>query len=412
MKYRKLFEASNDGIIFLKDDIIFDCNPKACEQFVIGKQEIIGRSVTDFSPEIQYEGEDSIEAAQRVIGLTISGQPQEFDWIHKRSNGETFDCVVSLSKIELDDGVYVQGVIRDVTIQKKNERELQELQHNLQLLVEKRTAELAKTTNKWKAVSEELTRKNEVVALKNCELNTALEKLKDVQTQLFQADKMASLGVLTAGVSHEINNPLQYLSGIYSGFQNYFGKYGSSEEETTNYLLRSTETAIERISIIVKGLNQFSRNNDSLGEDCHLENIVDNCLALLHNQYKDSIAVTKNYTTEEVVVKGNVGKLHQVFTNLLSNAIQAIPDTGKITINLARVENEAHVEIVDSGCGISKENLNKITEPFFTTKSPGKGTGLGLSISYSILQNHKGSLGFESELNKGTKSKVIIPLKL
>ena len=415
IKYRKLFEASNDGIIFLKDDIIFDCNPKACEQFLISKQEFIGKSIADFSPKTQYNGDSSIWAAQKVIGLTISGKPQEFDWVHQRSNRETFDCVVYLSKIELHDGVYVQGVVRDVTEKKKSERSLLELQNNLQLLVKQRTEDLEKTTHKWKAVSEELTVKNEVVALQNVELNTALEKLKDVQTQLFQADRMASLGVLTAGVSHEINNPLQYLSGVYSGFQNYFDKYGSSEEDTTSYLLTSTETAIERISTIVKGLNQFSRNNESLEEDCHLKNIVDNCLALLYNQYKDSIRVTKCYTEEDVVIKGNIGELHQVFANLLSNAIHAIhaiAETGTIKIKLARVQDDVHVEIVDSGCGICEKNLNRITEPFFTTKIPGKGTGLGLSISYSILKNHRGSLDFESKLNKGTKSKIILPLKL
>ena len=411
IKYRKLFEASNDGIIFLKNDIIYDCNPKACEQFLISKQEFIGKSVVDFSPKTQYNGESSVEAAQKVIGLTISGQSQEFDWIHQRSNKEKFDCVVSLSKVELNDGVFVQGVVRDVTDQKRNERELQEFQNNLQRLVEKRTEELEKTTHKWKAVSEELILKNEVVAIQNVELIAALEQLKDAQAKLFQADKMASLGVLTAGVSHEINNPLQYLSGIYSGFQNYFGKYGSYEEATTTYLLRSTETAIERISMIVKGLNQFSRNNESLNEDCHLKNIIENCLALLHNQYKDRVVVTKNYSTEDVIVKGNVGKLHQVFTNLISNAIQATEDKGTLQINLASMGSEAHIEIVDSGCGISEENLTKITEPFFTTKSPGKGTGLGLSISYSILKNHKGSLDFESELNFGTKAKIVLPIK-
>jgi signal transduction histidine kinase len=130
---------------------------------------------------------------------------------------------------------------------------------------------------------------------------------------------------------------------------------------------------------------------------------------MLNNQLKDRIEVQKKFTNEAFKVYGNVGKLHQVFINILSNSIQAIDKNGSISISTYKQKKTIVIEIVDSGSGISKENLSKITDPFFTTKDPGKGTGLGLSIAYSIIQDHKGTIEFQSEINSGTTVIISLP---
>jgi signal transduction histidine kinase len=131
---------------------------------------------------------------------------------------------------------------------------------------------------------------------------------------------------------------------------------------------------------------------------------------MLNNQIKDKVEVRKSFSNEKINVLGNAGKIHQVFINILLNSIQAIATKGTILIKTYKQEKNIIIEISDTGCGISKENLLKVTDPFFTTKDPGKGTGLGLSISYNIIQDHKGKLEFESEIDKGTIVKISLPI--
>lgn len=273
----------------------------------------------------------------------------------------------------------------------------------MELLVKKRTKDLESANKELNSLYKELTVQKE-------EVEATLQALKEAQDRLVQTEKMASLGILTAGVSHEINNPLQYLSGVYYGLKNYFKKYGSQDEATTHLLLSSTQTAINRISTIVKGLNRLSHDNISFDEACNIHEIIENSMEIATNKPSHHIIFEKHFCPENIKVKGNSSSLHQVFTNVLLNSIQAIEKEGKVTITTNKDENNAVIEILDTGIGISSENLSKIAEPFFTTKDPGKGTGLGLSIAYAIVQDHNGQIEFESELNKGTKTIITLPL--
>lgn len=307
--------------------------------------------------------------------------------------------------------VFMLGVI----LEERNQRAQNEIyQNELEVALEKQKEawdELETLNEELRATNEELYEKNEIIEEKNNELQTTINHLKETQSQLLHAEKMASLGTLTAGVSHEINNPLQYLSGTYYGLVNYFEKHGSKDEKTTSYLLASTQSGINRISAIVKGLNQFSRNNSTFNEDCDIHSILDNCVTILHNQIKNVAEIKRNYEVDNIIVQGNVGKLHQVFTNIITNATQAIINKGVISISTFKSGTKCVVIISDNGCGISKTNISKITEPFFTTKDPGKGTGLGLSITYSIIKDHKGNIQFESKENQGTRVIITLPLK-
>jgi len=350
------------------------------------------------------ETADMLENADRQI---LSGEKENIELIFSTPINGKITWLKDLKfKINISGNKYgVGGAVFDITEIKNYEAELEKHKQNLEILVKKRTKDLESANKKLESLNKELKMQKE-------EVEATLHALKEAQARMVQSEKMVSLGILTAGVSHEINNPLQYLSGIYYGFTKYFKKYGSSDEQTTNLLLSSTLTAINRISSIVKGLNNLSHDNSDFDEDCDIHLILDNCKAILYSQNNADITFEKHYCSDKMIVKGNTGKLHQVFINVIWNAIQAIEIKGSITITTNKNENNAVIEIIDTGVGISKENLPKITEPFFTTKDPGKGTGLGLSIVYTILQDHRGHIKFESELNKGTKIIITLPLKI
>ena len=255
-----------------------------------------------------------------------------------------------------------------------------------------------------------LSLKNKIINEQKNEIEINLTKLKETQNKLVQSEKMASLGILTAGVAHEINNPLNFISGAYLGFEKFFSNKAPEYKNEVSVLLRGLQTGIKRASEVVQGLNHFSRDSKNYNEDCSLHTIIDNCLLILKNKSKERIEIEKHYWQNDIVIKGNEGKLHQVFINILTNSIHSIEKSGVISIETQKNKNIVSVVIKDSGYGIAKENLSKIIEPFFTTKAPGEGMGLGLSITYNIIKEHNGDIEFESEINNGTTVKLTFKL--
>jgi PAS domain S-box-containing protein len=241
------------------------------------------------------------------------------------------------------------------------------------------------------------------------ERQQALDQLKAVQAQLIQSEKMASLGILTAGVAHELNNPLNYIVGGYTAIHNHLNEDEVIDKSEIEEYLDWIKAGADRATKIVKSLNLFSRSNEDDTEICDLHLIIDDCLLMLQNKYKDRITITKEFTGRPAKVRGNNGKLHQAVLNLLANAIDAISEEGQITIETKFIKDELTITIGDNGCGIPPENLNKVMDPFYTTKPPGVGTGLGLSITHSIIQEHDGSLTITSELDEGTQVAISLP---
>jgi len=293
---------------------------------------------------------------------------------------------------------------------RKTEKELAQHKDNLLELVEEKTKDLNEAVKKLSLINEELQQKNDLINKQNIELKETLQQLKDTQIQLFHAEKMASLGIMTAGIAHEINNPLNYILGGVTGLEHYLDDE-KKDQQKIDFFIESIKTGVDRVSTIVSGLNQLSRINDNYDEKCTIHEILDNCLSIINHQLKGRIEVIKKYSEEELITLGNVGQLHQVFTNILVNAVQAIEDEGKISINTIHKNKNIIIEITDTGCGIAPENLSKITDPFFTTKDPGKGTGLGLSIAYNLMQAHHGKIRFQSEPEKGTTVTLELPIK-
>jgi len=292
---------------------------------------------------------------------------------------------------------------------RKTEQELEHHKNNLQQLVDSKTEALDAAIEHLEASNEILSQKNEIINTQNLELKEALDHLKETQSQLFQAEIMASLGVLTAGVAHEINNPLNYILGGVTGLESYF-KGDIEKNEQLKLFIESIKTGVYRASLIVTSLNQLSRSKGSYSEACHLHKIIDDCLILVNSQLGDRINVIRDFTGIDLIVPGNSGQLHQAIVNILINAIQGIENKGSIVISTEMEEDQACLKITDTGHGISQENLPRITDFFFTTKEPGKGAGLGLSVTYNIIKAHKGTLSFESELHKGTTVKICLPI--
>lgn len=241
------------------------------------------------------------------------------------------------------------------------------------------------------------------------ERERALNQLKNAQSQLIQSEKMASLGILTAGVAHELNNPLNYIMGGYYAIQQELEDHAAIELQDLREYLSWVKEGAERATTIVKGLNIFSRNTEEEIEEFDVHQVIEDCLLMLRNKYKDRILIRKKYASDQARIKGNSGKLHQAMLNILSNAIDAIEKEGEVVIETKSNPKEWIVVVSDNGRGIEDSKIEKVMDPFFTTKPPGKGTGLGLSITNSIIQEHNGRLDITSKQNKGTSVKMSFP---
>jgi signal transduction histidine kinase len=283
---------------------------------------------------------------------------------------------------------------------------------------------------------------NKELKTKNDAVESGIKKLKDTQSKLVESEKMASLGQLTAGVAHEINNPVNFISSNIKPLKlsiseimeilNEYRKLNDTESKESNiqkakeleekydieYLIKELNTILagindgaERTKEIVLGLRNFSRLDKHQLKEIKLPEVIDSNLVLLRNQYKDRIEIQKSYDENIPCIQCYPGQLSQVIMNILNNAIQAIDGKGTISVKTRLSGKEAQILISDTGKGIPNDKLDNIFDPFYTTKEVGKGTGLGLSISYGIIQEHNGKIDVNSELEKGTTFTITLPLR-
>jgi signal transduction histidine kinase len=283
---------------------------------------------------------------------------------------------------------------------------------------------------------------NKELKSKNDAVESGIKKLKETQSKLVESEKMASLGQLTAGVAHEINNPVNFISSNLRPLKlsieeimeilNEYRKLNDSESEGSSlekakqledkydieYLIKELKTILDGISDgadrtkeIVLGLRNFSRLDKHELKEVILSEMIDSSLVLLRNHYKDRIEIIKSYDPDISYVECYPGQLSQVLMNILSNAIQAIDGQGTITVKTELSGKEAKITISDTGKGIPNDELDNIFDPFYTTKEVGEGTGLGLSISYGIIQEHNGRIDVESKMGVGTSFKIFIPIR-
>ncbi|HEX5875412.1 MAG TPA: ATP-binding protein [Pyrinomonadaceae bacterium] len=240
-----------------------------------------------------------------------------------------------------------------------------------------------------------------LVVLEDVTARTSLEE------QLQQREKLSSIGLLAAGVAHEVNTPL---TGVSSYTQMLLGMLNDNDPK--HALLQKVRTQAERATNIVNNLLNFSRTGSAteFGE-IDVARVLDDTLQLLEPQLRRSqIEIVRRYDDDAPEVFANAGKLQQVFTNLILNARDAIPDGGKIIVSTGTAEDGSLIaEISDTGIGIAPENVAKIYDPFYTTKGVGQGTGLGLAVSYGIIQEHTGRISVDSEPGQGTTFRITLP---
>ncbi len=300
------------------------------------------------------------------------------------------------------------------------EKELIDLNHSLEDHVERRT---------------------EKINAQMLELQAANQTIADTQAKLLQSEKLASLGQLSAGIAHEINNPIAFIHSNVKSLSEYVDVYQSllklfqssrdvdqeelaalmtkiaelEEEEDIefinediNSLLGDTIDGALRVKEIVKGLQEFSHINGDEKTACDINSCLESTLKIVKNDFKNRCEVVSDFD-EIPLVHANQGEINQVLLNLLVNAGHAVEIGGHVQLKTRVIEGYVVISIQDDGYGIEQENLDKIFDPFFTTKEVGVGTGLGLSISYGIIKDHGGTITVNSEIGQGTTFEIRLP---
>jgi signal transduction histidine kinase len=253
------------------------------------------------------------------------------------------------------------------------------------------------------------------IALKNAKLYSELEKkieekteeLKKSQAQLIQSEKLSAIGQMSAGLAHELNSPI---AGLLLLVKQYRERAREDSEEYRHLTLMYN--ACEHMARVVKDFCAFSRRTQGEYADVNLIEVIESTLNLASSQFKQkNIQVIKKYAEKFPEIRGNRTELQQVILNIIKNSTDSMDENGILVIETA-ISNDGRnvtMKFTDNGSGISKEDLGRIFDPFYTTKAYGEGMGMGLSISYGIVNNHGGKISAESELSKGTKITVSLP---
>ncbi len=300
----------------------------------------------------------------------------------------------------------------------------------------KSDTEIGLLTESFNQMSRHVAQARKELKKKISELEQTNQELKETQSRLVHSSKMVSLGQLVAGVAHELNNPIGFIYSNMGHLKDYANKLihlaevaetNPEELEKTKVqidlayikedlpkLIASCEEGARRTKDIVIGLRNFSRLEEAKLKDVDIHESIDNTLNLLSSEIKNRIQVVKDYGTIPLVTCF-ASEINQVFMNILSNAVQAIEGHGNLWIGTKAILKTDGVEAVqisfqDSGKGMTAQTMEKIFDPFFSTKVVGQGTGLGLSISYGIIQSHGGEIFVKSQVGIGTEFLVQIPI--
>lgn len=343
----------------------------------------------------------------------------------------------------------ISGDFSNTHIPIKSKDELGEVTHAFNQMVETLKAECIRVKNYQEelenlnqTLEKRVVARTQLLESKNEQLSLINFELKSAQQQLVQAEKMASLGQLAAGVAHEINNPIGFVNSNLASLADYADIYirltklindwhksdidaerRSIEaqindmlcneniqfmQEDTLALIQESSDGLSRVKDIVSGLKQFSRADSQERQIFNINDCVNTTLSMVSNELKYHCEiVTKLQNVPQVDI--NVGKICQVLTNLLINAGQAISQNGVITIETYSHDQFVYLTVCDTGDGIPADDIKRLFDPFFTTKPEGQGTGLGLAISFGIAQEHDGDLTVKSEVAQGSCFTLSLP---
>ena len=221
-----------------------------------------------------------------------------------------------------------------------------------------------------------------------------------------QSEKLASVGQLTAGIVHDVKNPLAVIKGLAEELHEELGL-----DRSTKNQLKTIRDSASQASTIVGDLLKFARQSTPELQTRDIRETIETSLRLTeYLTRKGGAEVKLDMPNEPVQVTYDATQIEQVLINLITNGVQAMPNGGTLRVNLGRAEGAVAIAVQDTGMGIPRENLSRIFDPFFTTKDEGEGTGLGLSVSYGIVSKHGGRIEVESKVGVGTTFTVLLPV--
>jgi signal transduction histidine kinase len=438
--------GAQNGFLLLKDE----------DGLFVEAEAIAGRDEIKVLGHLPYAGREDISTAIINYVLRVSKMIVLNDAVKQGSfksdeyitgkKVKSVLCLPLLFQNKLNGILYLENNLATGTFTSKRIEVLRILAGQIVISIE--NARLYKSLEEYNRTLEEnvakrtieISQKNEQLNLQTKELHVTLENLKQSQFQLVQAEKMASLGQLVAGIAHEINNPVNFISAgvdslatnlqevneildLYHRITPYNVKEKLAEIEALkgkieyrkalteiNTLIESIKTGTERTAEIIRGLRIFSRLDEDVVKVVDIHENLNSTLTLLQNKCKERIEIERNF--EDIPpIECYPGQLNQVFMNIFSNAIDAIEEKGRITITTSKSGESVRICICDNGRGIPEDCQARIFEPFFTTKEVGQGTGLGLSISHGIIEKHMGSIKVKSEVGKGSEFIISLPLR-
>ncbi len=368
-KYRELFENAHDAILVHDmEGNITDAN--RASELLTGHNinEMLGMNVRTFLAEESLALAGQIR--HKLLFNEVVEQPYEQRLMRRDGTVAVLQLVTSLIK-ENGRPVGFQHIARDVT----REKEMQ-----------------AKLNDAYR------------------ELMESHKQLKESQQNLIQAEKLTSLGQLAASIAHEVNNPL---SGILIYTQLLSRKIagdGISKETVLDYLSKM-ESEIIRSTKLIRNLLDFARQSAPTFRQVNINEVINKSTDLaFHSAELQKVQIIKQFDPSLPELRADFDQLLQVFTNLVLNAIQAMPAGGKLTLRTSTSGGTIKAEVIDTGCGIPVENISKLFTPFFTTKHEVKGVGLGLAIAYGIIQRHKGKIEVQSKVGEGTTFTICLPI--
>lgn len=366
-RYRTLFESANDAIFILDGDKFIDCNPKALELFGTSLDDIIGKTPFDFLPPSRKAGKSEV-VGKEILLKVLEGIPHFYEWHHYKGDGTPFYADIGLNRIHIKNKYHILAIARDISERKQMR-----------------------------------------------------EEKDNLEQQLRQAQKMEAIGTLAGGIAHDFNNILAAIVG-YSELALYSLPENMSQRSYLEQILKSSF----RAKNLVQQILSFSRKVDQEKKPLQMSMIVKEALKLLRATLPTTIEIRQNLSSNIGYVKADPTQMHQVLINLCSNASDAMEDTGgTLEVSLMEVdlsEEDAGrfvdidpgryclLSVKDTGQGMDAETMERIFEPYFTTKKSGKGTGLGLAMVHGIVKSHNGFVTVQSDPGHGTAFSVYIPL--
>jgi len=364
-KYRTITENVNVGIHRATPDLkgsFIEANPAIIKMFGYkNREEFLAANIVDLYQNPEDRGKFAAKISKK-------GFVKDEELKLKKKDGTLFIASASAVAVKDKKGKvsYYDGIIEDITDRKRAEKEIREAKNKAE---------------------------------------RAFKELKEGQALLVQRERLAALGELSAGVAHEINNPLNIISG-----HSQILLMDENVDPEVRETLEIIRKQVDRAAKITGQLLQFSKGSQLDIRVMDVNDTVKNTLALMDAPLtSDNIDIVKQLSPKPIFIHANPSQLQQIFVNLITNASHAMPEGGTLTVGTNIKDTAVEISFTDTGCGIPKENLSKLFEPFFTTKE--KGAGLGLAIVHGIIEAHNGNIKVKSKIGEGATFTITLPIK-